>query len=240
MRESPRILVVDDHSEIRESLVELLERSGRMVWPAESAERARKVLNDAEIDLVVLDIMLPGEDGLSLCRHIREAREIPVIIVSALGEEVDRIVGLEIGADDYLVKPFSARELLARIETVLRRTNALPPRRRVAAEQIITFDNWILHVGARELVSTAGEVMPLSTGEFKLLSVLLDRPRMVLTREQLLDHAYGQYAEVLDRAIDTHISRLRRKIEIDPKSPKIIKTVWGGGYVFSAEVRRRG
>ncbi|MBL8537594.1 MAG: response regulator [Hyphomonadaceae bacterium] len=236
--EDPHILVVDDHRDIRESLAQFLTRNGRRATAVADAGAARKALKESRFDLVILDIMMPGEDGLSLCRHIRETEHVPVILLSARAEDVDRIVGLELGADDYVVKPFNPRELLARIDAVLRRTYALPPTADAPTGEMLRFDRWTLRLAARELVDDAGVVHELSTGEYRLLYTFLQRPKIVLTREQLLDLAFDRGADVFDRAVDTQVSRLRRKIERDPAAPKLIKTVWGGGYVFTAAVEK--
>jgi two-component system, OmpR family, response regulator len=242
MNETPHILVVDDHRDIRESLARYLQKHEFRVTTAEDAAAARHSLKASAVDLVVLDIMMPGEDGLALCRHLRENTDLPVILLTAMGEETDRIVGLEMGADDYIGKPFNPRELLARIKAVLRRARSLPVG---SARQLIGrpgerigFDRWILDVGRRELAGEDGVAISLSTAEFALLSAFVNHPGMVLSRDQLLDLTRGRAAEVFDRSIDNQVSRLRRKIEVDPKNPALIKTVWGGGYAFSPEVRR--
>jgi two-component system OmpR family response regulator len=196
----------------------------------------RRLLQRSAPDLVVLDIMMPGEDGLSVCRHLRATSDLPVILLTAVAEDTDRIVGLEMGADDYVTKPFNPRELLARIKAVLRRANSLPPRRSGPRSKAIRFDRWTLEVGRRELIGADGVAVPLSTAEFRLLAVLLDHPGLVLTRDQLLDLTVGRTADVYDRSIDNQVSRLRRKIEADPRNPVLIKTHWGGGYSFAAEV----
>lgn len=237
METAPHILVVDDHREIRDLLARYLAKHGLRVGTAESAAAARRLLQASAVDLVVLDIMMPGEDGLSLCRHLRATTELPIILLTAMAEETDRVVGLEIGADDYVTKPFNPRELLARIKAVLRRTRSLPPQRGRPAAERLRFDRWVLDVGRRELIGDDGVAVPLSTGEFLLLSTFLERPRLVLTRDQLLDLTRGREAGPFDRAIDNQVSRLRRKIEADPKRPALIKTHWGGGYSFEAEVR---
>ncbi len=234
----PHILVVDDESSIREPLVRYLSDHGFRVRAASNASDARKQLAAYAIDLVVLDIMMPGEDGLSLCRHIRETTDTPVILLTARAEDTDRIVGLEIGADDYVTKPFNPRELVARIRVVLRRVGAGGTRVRAPETESYAFADWVLKAGERELVDRDGVAVPLSTGEYKLLLALVSHPRQVLSRDQLLDLTQGREAHAFDRAIDNQISRLRRKIEADPKSPLLIKTVWGGGYSFSADVTR--
>ncbi|MET0182119.1 MAG: response regulator [Caulobacterales bacterium] len=236
--EDPYILVVDDHRDIRESLVQFLTKNGKRAAAVDGAEAARKTLKDSRVDCVILDIMMPGEDGLALCRHIRETLRIPVILLSARAEEVDRIIGLEVGADDYVVKPFNPRELLARIDAVLRRTHALPPDTAPPTGEALRFDRWTLKLAERELVDETGEAHELSTGEYKMLLTFLQRPKVVLSRDQLLDLSFDRGAEVFDRAVDTQVSRLRRKIEADPRMPKLIKTVWGGGYVFTAPVEK--
>ncbi|MCJ2137083.1 response regulator [Methylobacterium sp. J-026] len=231
------VLVVDDHRDIRDPLAAYLKRHDIRVSVAADAAAARSVLVTSAIDLVVLDVMMPGEDGLSLCRHIREARDTPVILLTALAEQTDRIVGLEIGADDYVTKPFDPRELLARIKNLLRRTRALPRTRDTADGRKPAFDRWTLDTDRRELVDEAGTSVALSTAEFRLLTVLASHPRIVLTRDQLLDLTSGRTADAFDRSIDNQVSRLRRKLERDPTNPALLKTVWGGGYVLAAEVR---
>jgi two-component system, OmpR family, response regulator len=236
--EEHHILVVDDHRDIRESLVQFFRKHGRRATAVDGAEAARRAIKESRIDLVILDIMMPGEDGLSLCRNIRETNHIPVILLSARGEELDRIIGLEVGADDYVVKPFNPRELLARADAVLRRTHALPPETQSPSGEALRFDRWTLKVAERELVDDSGVTHELSTGEYRLLLTFLQRPKMVLTRDQLLDLAFDRGADVFDRAVDTQVSRLRRKVEADARVPKLIKTVWGGGYVFTAQVEK--
>ena len=235
MERTPHILVVDDHRDIRDLIARFLTKHALRASVAETAAAARKALLAADIDLIVLDIMMPGEDGLSLCRSIRETTQIPVILLTARGEEVDRIIGLEMGADDYLAKPFSPRELIARVAAVLRRTQALPPRQKPPGAERVKFGDWMLDTGQRELIGPDGVAMPLSSGEFRLLSALLERPKIALTRNQLLDLTKGRDADLFDRSIDNHVSRLRKKIEPDPKNPRYIKTVWGGGYIFARD-----
>ncbi len=235
MAEAAHILIVDDNAEMRDLLGRTLRREGYRVSAAGDGRGMRAALADEAIDLVLLDLMLPGEDGLTLCRDLRASSTLPVIMLTAKGEELDRVLGLKMGADDYVPKPFSTPELLARIEAVLRRARgsgapaAEAPRR-------VRFAGWILDVDRRELESAEGTVVPLSSGEFSLLQVLVERPRRVLSREQLLDLARGRSAVAFDRSIDTQVSRLRRKIEDDAKTPELIKTVWGGGYMLAADV----
>jgi two-component system, OmpR family, response regulator len=238
MSGASHILIVDDHREIRELVSRALTKDGFRVSTAADGKAMRKVLADSRIDLVLLDLMLPGEDGLSLCRALRADSKIPIIMLTAKGDEVDRIIGLELGADDYLPKPFGSRELIARIRAVLRRTRetvatANPSHR----ARRYRFERWRFDTGARELIRDDGVTVPLSTGEYDLLITLVERPQRVLSRDQLLDLARGRAANALDRSIDTQVSRLRKKLECDPADPKIIKTVWGGGYMFTPAVK---
>jgi two-component system OmpR family response regulator len=235
--QSPHILVVDDHRDIRDLLARYLVKHGLRASVAENAEAARKLLRAARIDLIVLDIMMPGEDGLSFTRSLRATYDIPVILLTAMGEETDRIVGLEVGADDYVPKPFNPRELLARIKAVLRRARSMPSA--PASKGELCFDRWRLDLARRELIDQLGVTVPLSSGEYRLLLTFLERPGIVLTRDQLLDLTRGRSAQAFDRSIDNQISRLRRKIERDPKNPSLIKTAWGDGYSFAGEVTRR-
>ncbi|UWH28420.1 response regulator [Aeromonas veronii] len=230
------ILVVDDHSEIRDLLKRFLEQHGLRVSCARDGKEMKRLLEERELDLLVLDLMMPGEDGLTLCRELRVKSNLPIIMLTAMGEETDRIIGLEMGADDYLAKPFNPRELLARIKAVMRRTQADTQPAAETLTRDLRFDRWLLDVNRRELVDEDGVGLSLSTAEFDLLKVFLERPQRVLSRDQLLDLARGREAVAFDRAIDTLVSRLRRKLERDPKNPELIKTIWGGGYMFSADV----
>ncbi|SDE92206.1 response regulator [Rhodospira trueperi] len=250
---APRILVVDDTADIRDLLARYLGQHGFAVSTAADAAAARRVLEgptDDRPDLMILDLMLPGEDGLSLCRALRAdpaTAALPVVMLTAMGEETDRVVGLELGADDYIPKPFNPRELLARVRAVLRRAG---PRASVvngdaeaAADRLppagrVRFDRWILDLGRRELEGPDGVAVALSSGEFSMLRAFVEHPQRVLTRDQLLDLARGHNAAVTDRSMDTQVSRLRRKIEVDPKEPAVLKTVWGGGYVLAVPVER--
>ena len=234
--EPTRLLVVDDEPALREPLAEYLIRQGFAVRQAESSAQARSLLQDELPDLVLLDIMMPGEDGLSLCRHLAETHHIPTILLTAKGEAMDRIVGLEIGADDYVVKPFEPRELVARIRSVLRRSakGAVP----LAEDENYAFEGWQLDPLKRRLIDPEGVVVPISSVEFRLLLAFLDHPRQVLDRDRLLDMVQGREAHLFDRAVDNQVSRLRRKIEPDSKNPTLIQTVWGGGYMLAAEVHR--
>ena len=234
--EQVSLLLVDDEASLRQPLAEYLSRQGFSVREAQDASKARSALLDFQPDLVLLDIMMPGEDGLSLCRHLIEAKALPVILLTAKGEATDRIVGLEIGADDYVVKPFEPRELVARIRSVLRRAakGATPPQE----DEHYLFDGWRLDALKRRLTDPEGTVVPISTAEFRLLVALLDHPQQVMDRDRLLDMVQGREAHLFDRAVDNQVSRLRRKIELDSKDPKLIQTVWGGGYRLACDVQR--
>jgi DNA-binding response OmpR family regulator len=238
MTDTPHILVVDDERDIRDPLASYLNKNGMRATTAASAAAAREILAVHAISLVLLDIMMPGEDGLSLAAFIRSTTQTPLILVTARTEDVDRILGLEIGADDYVTKPFNPRELLARIKAVLRRTGGQAARVHAPDAQGYAFGDWVLKTGERELVDAGGVSVALSTGEYNLLLAFVTRPRRVLTRDQLLDLTQGRELAAFERSIDNHISRLRRKIEADPADPKLIKTVRGGGYTLAAEVRR--
>jgi two-component system OmpR family response regulator len=229
------ILVVDDDREIRDLLARFLGRHGYRVTAARDGKEMRRALADWKIDLVILDLMLPGEDGLTLCRELRTRSQLPVIMLTILGEETDRILGLEMGADDYLAKPFNPRELLARMKAVLRRSQgAAAPARGAAAA--LRFAGWRLDRGLRRLESPERLVIDLTAGEFDLLAAFAEHPQQVLTRDQLLDLTQGRAEAPFDRSIDMQVSRLRRKIEADPCEPALVKTVRGGGYVFTAVV----
>jgi two-component system OmpR family response regulator len=238
MPAKPHILLVDDERAIRDPLASYLQKNGYRVTAAADAGAARRALEGNAIDLLVLDIMMPGEDGLSLCRHVREVGELPVILLTARSEETDRIVGLEMGADDYVVKPFSPRELIARIKAILRRVSTGNQRETQPPAGIYRFGDWVLNSADWTLTGADGIAISLSTADYRLLTAFLERPRQVLSRDQLLDLTQGREANPFDRAIDNQISRLRRKIEPDPKAPTLIKTVWGGGYMLSADVTR--
>ncbi|MBC2664384.1 response regulator [Novosphingobium flavum] len=231
-----KLLVVDDEAALREPLADYLSRQGFVVRQASSAAEARSRLRDDVPDLVLLDIMMPGEDGLSLCRHLVETRHLPTIFLTARGEATDRIVGLEIGADDYVVKPFEPRELVARIRSVLRRAARAAPE---GDEEVFVFEDWTLDPLKRRLIDPEGAVVAISSAEFRLLMAFLEHPRQVLDRDRLLEMVQGREAHLFDRAVDNQVSRLRRKIEVDSRNPQLIQTVWGGGYMLAAEVRRQ-
>jgi len=232
------ILLVDDEPTLREPLAEYLTGQGFAVTEANSAAAARSALSDTSPDIVLLDIMMPGEDGLSLCRHLVETRQLPVIFLTARSESTDRIVGLELGADDYVVKPFEPRELVARIRTVLRRVARGPSTETQAEDWHYAFEGWVLDPLKRKLIDPEGVKVPISTAEFRLLRAFLDNPRKVLDRDWLLDMVQGRAAHLFDRAVDNQISRLRRKVEADSRNPQLVQTVRGGGYRFSAHVKR--
>jgi two-component system, OmpR family, response regulator len=237
MHESAHILVVDDHPEIRALVGQMLKKNGFRVSTAADGHEMKLILRDWRIDLIVLDLMLPKVDGLELCRDLRAASsDIPIIMLTARGEEIDRVLGLEMGADDYVAKPFSGRELVARIKAVLRRTRSLPPVPEAHGCTMYRFGGWTLHTAKREIESNDGLLVPLSSGEYNLLLVFIRHPNRVLTRDQLLDLTKGRAAAPVDRSIDLQVSRLRRKIKDDATSPELIKTVWGDGYMFTAEV----
>ncbi len=227
-----KILVVDDDARLRDLLARYLGEQGFTVKTVESGSAMDKALAREAFDLIVLDLMLPGEDGLSICRRLRTAEPLQAILMlTAKGDEIDRIVGLEMGADDYLPKPFNPRELLARIQAVLRRRGAVAPGAPAAEEGVVAFANVEVDLAARTL-KKGEEFLPLTTGEFAVLKVLLQHPRQPLSRDRLMTLARGREQGPFDRAIDVQVSRLRKLIEPDPASPRYLQTVWGFGYVF--------
>jgi two-component system OmpR family response regulator len=240
MDHADHLLIVDDDAEIRALLSEYLERNGYRVSTAADGKAMWAALDAKKPDLVVLDLMMPGEDGLTLCRNLRARSSVPIIMLTARGEETDRIVGLEMGADDYLAKPFNPRELVARVKSVLRRSRSLPENLAPEDVNTIRFAGWTLDVKARHLVSPQAVVVPLSGVEFKLLRAFLSHPNTVLTRDQLIDLMMSRDAAPFDRAIDVQVSRLRSRLEDEAKSPKLIKTVRGEGYVLAADVVSEG
>jgi len=233
------ILIVDDDPEIRGLLVDYLARNGFEAIAARDGREMWQQFDRHAVDLVVLDLMLPDVDGLTLCRDLRAKSNTPILMLTARGEETDRIVGIEMGADDYLVKPFNPRELLARIKSVLRRTRALPPNLRPESARCLSFAGWCLDTAARLLIAPDGVATPLSGGEYRLLRILLDHPNRVLNRDQLTEMIHGREAEAYDRAIDVQVSRLRQRLRDDSREPELIKTVRGEGYVLAAAVERQ-
>jgi two-component system OmpR family response regulator len=235
---SEHLLVVDDDREIRDLVSRFLTRHGYRVTAARDGREMKQALADWGIDLIVLDLMLPGTDGLTLCRELRASSKIPVIMLTAMGEEIDRIIGLEMGADDYLPKPFNPRELLARIKAVLRRTEQ--PSRMPEGERtsLIRFEDWEFDIATRSLKGADGVAVDLTAGEFELLQTFALHPQRVLSRDQILDMTQGRSTAPFDRSVDVQVGRLRRKIEADPANPLLIKTVRGGGYIFTPSVER--
>jgi two-component system OmpR family response regulator len=240
MDPAPHILIVDDDREIRDLLGRFLERQGLRVSLARDAREARKLWPLGRYHLVVLDLMLPGESGLDFARWLRGQSDVPIVMLTAMGEETDRIVGLELGADDYVAKPFNPRELLARIRAVLRRANGDGERAKEPPPKAIRFAGWTLEPARRRLLNPQGAEVTLTGGEYELLTVLVERANRVLTRDMLMDLLHGRQAGPFDRAIDVAVSRLRRKLEDDGRNPSLIKTVRGGGYVLAATVERAG
>ncbi len=234
----PHILVVDDDREIRDLLAKFLERQRLRVTAARDGKEARRAFINGHFQLVVLDLMMPGEDGLELARWLRSESNVPIIMLTAMAEETDRIIGLELGADDYVTKPFNPRELLARIRAVLRRTGESEDKGHEGTIRTYKFSGWLLETARRRLLDPAGVEVAITGGEYELLVALLDRPNRVLTRDMLLDLLRGRQAGPFDRAIDVAVSRLRRKLEDDGRNSQLIKTVRGGGYVLSTPVER--
>jgi two-component system OmpR family response regulator len=236
MEPSSTILIVDDDREIRSLLADYLETNGYRALAAADGTAMWKALGEARPELVVLDLNLPGDDGLTLCRKLRADSDVPVIMLTARNEPLDRILGLEMGADDYLPKPFEPRELLARIRSVLRRSHAMPSNAQTDKVQKIHFSGWTLDLAARHLLNSDGIVIMLSGAEFRLLRVFLEQPNRILNRDQLLNLTQGRDADPFDRSIDIQISRLRQKLGEDARLPQIIKTVRNGGYVLAGQV----
>ena len=231
-QETPKILVVDDDMRLRSLLERYLVEQGFVVRSAANSEQMDRLLERENFHLLVLDLMLPGEDGLTICRRLRqEENEIPIIMLTAKGDEVDRIIGLELGADDYMPKPFNPRELLARIKAVLRRKTQEAPGAPSMDEQEYSFGEFTLNLATREM-RRGDDVMPLTSGEFAVLKSLITHPREPLSRDKLMNLARGRDYSALERSIDVQVSRLRRMVEADPANPRYIQTVWGLGYVF--------
>lgn len=236
MDASPHILVVDDDREIRSLITKFLKKNGFRVDTAANGKEMRAALVAADIDLVVLDRVMPAEDGLNLCRDLRRESRVPIILLTLLGSDTDRIVGLEMGADDYVTKPFNPQELLARIKAVLRRANDVPVKTPLQKARTLKFAGWSLDRIGRELTSPDKVLITLTDGEFDLLLAFAEHPQITLTREQLLDLTRGRSAVAFDRSIDMQMTRLRRKIEVDPDQPEFIKTIRNKGYIFTPEV----
>lgn len=230
------ILIVDDDTEIRRLAGKFLREHGHKVSSAQDGREMREVLAAGPVDLIILDVMLPGTNGLDLCRDIRRTSDVPIIMLTARGSDIDRIVGLELGADDYLVKPFNPRELIARIHAVLRRTR-LAGAGTPSGGHLLQFSGWTLDTRRRELTNPDGAVVDLSTGEYDLLLTFLEYPQRVLSRDQLMDVAKNRIASGFDRAIDIQVSRLRKKLD-SFGGPEMVKTVRGAGYLFAPEVER--
>ncbi len=233
-------MIVDDDPEIRELLKTYLERNGYRATAVADGRGMWAALDQGRIELIVLDLMLPGEDGLTLCRNLRAHSNLPVIMLTARGEEMDRIIGLEMGADDYLPKPFNPRELLARIKSVLRRAQGLPANPAEVETAQFRFSGWTLDVVGRQLTSPEGVVIALSDGEYRLLRVFLEHPNRILSRDQLLDLTRGREAIPFDRSIDVQVGRVRKRLNDTGQEPAIIKTVRGEGYILAARVERSG
>jgi len=230
------ILIVDDDAEIRTLLTEYFEKNGLRATAVADGRALRHALKSARPDLIVLDLMLPGEDGLSICRDLRSHSNVPIVMLTARGDETDRIVGLEMGADDYVPKPFHPRELLARVKSVLRRTRAVPENLQPERVRAFAFAGWTLDVATRTLTSPEGVLVDLSGTEFRLLRAFLDHPNRTLTRDQLIELMLAREAGPFDRAIDVQVSRLRHRLHDNGKEPTLIKTVRGHGYVLAASV----
>jgi two-component system, OmpR family, response regulator len=236
MSDNGHILIVDDQREICDVVQEYLSAEGYRVSTAHDGAGMRRVLGNSSVDLVILDLMLPGEDGLTLARSLRDESSVGIIILTGRGETVDRIIGLEMGADDYLPKPFHLRELLARVKSVLRRASSRVADRAPSPPSKARFAGWSLDLSSRELFSPAGQEVRLTTGEFDLLAAFVNNANQVLTRDRLLDLARNREAGPFDRTIDVQVGRLRRKLEDDPQRPSMIKTVRGTGYIFTPTV----
>ena len=236
MNDGPHILVVDDQREICDLVQDYLSDEGYRVSIANDGAAMRRVMAQSAVDLVILDLMLPGEDGLTLARALRDVSDVGIIILTGRGDTVDRIIGLEMGADDYLPKPFHPRELLARVRSVLRRVSSRTAENASAARSRARFAGWNLDLASRELRSPSGKEVRLTTGEFDLLAAFVNNANQVLTRDRLLDLARNREAGPFDRTIDVQVGRLRRKLESDPQKPTLIKTVRGSGYIFTPSI----
>jgi two-component system OmpR family response regulator len=232
---APHILIADDDQQIRTGLARFLSGQGMRVSQASNGGEVFRTFDVANIDLLILDVMMPGEDGFAICRKLRSRSNVPIVLLTAVAGDSDRIVGLELGADDYVCKPFLPRELLAHLKGILRRANSMPAQHG-AREEVYTFNGWRLDVANRLLTTPDGAAVDLTTGEFELLQAFVERPQVVLSRDQLLDLARGRALAPFDRSIDVQVMRLRRKVELDPQLPQVIKTVRNRGYIFTPNV----
>jgi two-component system, OmpR family, response regulator len=240
MERTDHILIVDDDAEIRTLLQRYLEKNGLRASAVADGRAMRQALDRGAYDLVVLDVMLPGDDGFTLCRELRARSDIPIVMLTARGDEMDRVVGLEMGADDYVPKPFSARELLARIKVILRRARSLPRNLQPEEERSIRFGGWTLDTVHRQLVAPTGVITPIGGAEYRLLRIFVAHPNRVLTRDQLVELTQGREADALDRSIDVQVSRLRRRLGDHADAAVMIKTVRGEGYVLTVPVEQAG
>ncbi|MGH8150528.1 MAG: response regulator [Steroidobacteraceae bacterium] len=236
MNDKPHLLIVDDDREIRTLLGQYFETQGYRTTAVADGKTMRKVLEESHFDLLVLDLMLPGEDGITICRELRKRSQLPIIMLTARGDDVDRIIGLEVGADDYVPKPFNPRELLGRVKAVLRRAAHAPRDPDPATVRGFRFAGWQLETTSRALTDRGGATVPLSGAEYRLLAVLLASANRVLSRAQLTELLHGREADPLDRSIDVRVSRLRQILGDDARAPQIIKTVYGEGYVVGVGV----
>jgi DNA-binding response OmpR family regulator len=235
---SAKVLVIDDDPDVRDIIERCLVDAGYQVWTSEVGGTALNTIREQNIDLAIVDLVLPDTDGLALTRSLKEHSSIGVIIVSGRGETTEKIIGLEIGADDYLAKPFEPRELLARVRSVLRRLIRQTSTSSPAETTAFTFEGWNLDISARTLTSPKGQPIELSSGEFNLLKAFVEHPNRVLTRDQLLDFTHANDTPAFDRSVDVRVGRVRKKIEADPQNPKFIKTIRNSGYMFAANVSR--
>lgn len=233
MSQAPRLLIVDDDPDLRDLLSEYLSSQGMTVAAVGDGEAMNRILAEQPFDILILDLMLPGTDGLTLCRDLRSRSSMPILMLTARGDELDRIIGLEMGADDYLPKPFNPRELLARVRSILRRVEE---RRNNSNLRALKFADWRLELGAQHLVDGEGVVTPLSGGEFKLMQALAENPQRVMSRDQLMEAMNGKEAGPFDRTVDVMIGRLRKRLGDDAREPLLIKTIRSGGYMLACEV----
>jgi len=240
MSEKPHILIVDDEEDIREPVGTYLEMNGFSIALAANADEAIEAAKNKRPDLAILDIVIGDDDGILLCRDLQKQVEVPVVFLSGKSEDTERIIGLEVGADDYIVKPFNPRELLARVKAVLRRTVKTATDTNSASSSMLplyAFGPWTLNTAQHEIKHKDGDLVELSSGETKLLHAFVQNPHTVLSRDQLMDMTQGRQADVFDRSIDNSIARLRKKIEENPRAPKLLKTYWGGGYALNCDVQ---